>query len=99
MYCLSWPTVILSSGFRSKIMPRISFSSSDKGKMDCRKFRFLVNARYVESSVDACFHGLRPHARLTRITPRDHMSFGAHRYDVFLEDWSKHSKEGKMVSV
>ena len=67
-------------------MPRMSFSSSDNGRMVFRKSGFLVKALYVESSVEACFHGLRPHVRLTRMTPRDHMSLGAHRYDGFLED-------------
>lgn len=85
-------TVILSSGLRSKIIPRMSFNSSDKGRMVFKKLRFRVKALYVESSTEACFHGLRPHARLTSMTPRDHMSFGAHRYDAFLEDWSRHSK-------
>jgi hypothetical protein len=83
---LSWPIVILSSGLRAKIIPRMSFNSSDKGRMSFKKFGFLVKALYVESSADACFHGLRPQVRLTRITPRDQMSLGAHRYDGFLED-------------
>src|SRR5271168_4773229 len=95
---LSCATVIRSSGFRSNIMPRMSFSGSDNGKIDFKKLRFLVNALYVESSTDACFHGLRPHVKLTKITPRDHMSLGAHRYEGFLEDWSKHSKEMEMIS-
>ena len=82
----SWPTVILSSGLRSKIMLRMLFSSSDKGKMVLRKLGLLVKALYVESSTEACFHGFRPHVRLTSITPRDQMSLGAHRYDGFLED-------------
>lgn len=86
-------TVILSSGSRSKIIPRMSFSSSERGRMVFRKLRFRVKALYVVSSVDACFHGLRPHVRLTRITPRDQMSLGAHRYDAFLGDWSRHSGE------
>jgi hypothetical protein len=83
---LSWPMVILSSGLQAKIIPRMSLSSSDKGRIVFKKFGFLVKALYVVSSVDACFHGLRPHVRLTRITPRDQMSLGAHRYDGFLED-------------
>lgn len=91
MRYLSSPMVILSSGLRAKIMPRISFSSSDKGRIVFKKSGFLVKALYVESSAEACFHGLRPHVRLTRMTPRDQMSFGAHRYDGFLEDWSRHS--------
>ena len=85
MACLSWPTEIRSSGLRSKIIPRMSFSSSDKGNIVFKKLRFLVNARYVESSTEACFQGLRPQVRLTKITPRDQMSLGAHRYDGFLE--------------
>ena len=68
-----------SSGLLSKIMARMSFSSSDSGRMVFRKFRFLANARYVESCREACFHGLRPHVRLTRITPKDQISLGAHR--------------------
>jgi len=83
---LSWPTVILSSGLDAKIMPRMSFNSSDNGRIVFKKFGFLVKALYVESSTEACFHGLRPHVRLTRMTPRDQMSLGAHRYDGFLED-------------
>ena len=92
MRYLSWPMVILSSGLRAKIMPRMSLSSSDKGRIVFKNSGFLVNALYVESSVEACFHGLRPHVRLTRMTPRDHISLGAHRYDGFREDWSRHSK-------
>jgi len=42
----------------------------DKGKMLFKNLRFLVKALYVESSTEACFHGLRPHVRLTSITPR-----------------------------
>jgi hypothetical protein len=83
---LSSETVILSSGSRVKIMPRIWFNSSDKGKMVLRKLGLLTKALYVESSIEACFQGLRPHVRLTRITPRDQMSLGAQRYDWLLED-------------
>ncbi len=46
----------------------------------------------MESSTEACFHGLRPQVRLTRMTPRDQTSLGAHRYDVFRELWSRHSR-------
>lgn len=94
--CLSSPMVILFSGFRSKIRQRILFKSSDKGKMVFKNSESLVNALYVESSTEACFHGLRPQVRLTRITPRDQMSLGAHRYDGLLELWSKHSRKGEM---
>jgi len=95
----NWSTVILSSGLRAKIMPRMLFKSSDRGRMVFKKLGFLVKALYVESSAEAAFHGLRPHVRLTRMTPRLQMSLGAHRYDGFLEDWSRHSaKKIKMVS-
>jgi hypothetical protein len=94
MHSLSSPMVILVSGVGSNILPRMLFSSSDKGKMVFKKSRFLVNARYVESSREACFHGLRPHVRLTRITPRDQMSLGAHRYAASLDDGFRHSTRG-----
>jgi hypothetical protein len=71
--------LILRSGLRSKIIPRMSFSSSDNGSIVFRKSGFLVKALYVESSAEACFHGLRLHVRLTRIIPSDHMSLGAQR--------------------
>jgi hypothetical protein len=83
---LSSEMVIRSSGLLSKILRRTSFSSSDNGKMVFKKLGFLMKARYVESSREACFHGLRPHVRLTRITPRDQMSLGAQRYAGFLDD-------------
>jgi len=78
MRALSSKMVMRFSGHGSKIMERISFRSSESGRIVFRKLRFLVKAVYVESSLEACFHGLRPHVRLTRITPRDQMSFGAH---------------------
>ncbi len=77
--CLSSPMVIRSSGLRSNIRHRISFKSSDNGRMVFKKLASLVKALYVESSMEACFHGLRPQARFTRMTPRDQMSLGAHR--------------------
>jgi hypothetical protein len=85
MRAFSSPMVIRFSGLRSKIIPRMLLSSSDNGKMVFKKFGFLVKALYVESCVEASFHGLRPQVRLTRITPKDQMSFGAHRYDGFLD--------------
>lgn len=91
MRCLRSKMLMRRSGSRSKIRPRMSFSSSDNGNIVFKNSGFLVKALYVESSLDACFHGLRPHVRLTRITPRDQISLGAHRYDGFLEDWSRHS--------
>jgi hypothetical protein len=42
---LSWDTVILSAGLLSKIMPRMSFNSSDSGRIVFRKPRFLAKAR------------------------------------------------------
>lgn len=95
---LSSPMEIRCSGLRSKIFPRISFRSSDNGSIAFKKSRSRVNALYVESSHEACFHGLRPQVRLTRITPRDQISLGAHRYDGLLEAWSRHSEEIEMVS-
>lgn len=93
MRFLSSLTVILFSGLLSKIIPSMLFNSSDNGKMVFRKFGSFLKARYVESSSEACFHGLRPQVRLTRMTPRDQTSFGAHRYDGFLDDCSRHSEE------
>lgn len=86
MAILSWLMVILSSGTGSKILPRMQFKSSDNGRIVFKKLGFLENALYVESSVEACFHGLRPQVRLTSITPRDQMSLGADRYDGLAED-------------
>ncbi len=86
MQSLSSPMVILVSGVGSNILPRMSFNSSDNGKMVFKKLRFLVKARYVESSREAAFHGLRPQVRLTRMTPRDQMSLGAHRYAASRDD-------------
>lgn len=65
------------SGLRVNTRPRISFSSLVIGSMVCRNDGCLVNARYVESSNEACFHGFFPVVRLTRMTPRDQTSFGA----------------------
>ena len=79
MQFLSSGNVIRSSGLRVKIRPKMSFSSSDNGKMVLRKSGLLVNARYVESSNEACFHGLRPQVRLTRTTPRLQISLGAQK--------------------
>jgi hypothetical protein len=64
---------------RLKMRPRMSFRSSDNGKMVLKKSGLLVKARYVESSKDACLHGLRPHVRFTSITPRLHTSLGAEK--------------------
>ena len=69
--------VILSSGLRANILPKMSFSSFDKGRIVFRKSGLLVKARYVESSKEACFHGLRPQVRFTKITPRLQTSLGA----------------------
>ena len=67
------------SGLRVKMLPRMSFNSSVKGRMVFRNSGDRVYARYVESSIEACFHGLRPQVRFTRITPRLHTSFGAQK--------------------
>lgn len=69
--------VILSSGLRVNILPKMSFSSFDKGRIVFKKSWLLVKARYVESSKEACFHGLRPQVRFTRMTPRLQTSLGA----------------------
>jgi hypothetical protein len=84
-------SVIRRLGSRSNILHKISFNSSDNGSIVFKKLRFLVNALYVESSVEACFQGFLPQVRLTRTTPRDQISLGAHRYLSFFELWSRHS--------
>ena len=86
MASFNWEILIRFSGSRSKTLPRMVFNSSDNGNIVFKKLGSLVKARYVESSVDASFHGLRPHVRLTRITPRDQISLGAQRYEGFLDD-------------
>lgn len=70
--------VILMAGSRVKILPKMSFSSSDTGRISFKNSGLRANARYVESSKEACFHGLRPQVRFTRITPRLQTSLGAH---------------------
>lgn len=62
-----------------KILPRMSLSSSDTGRMVLRNSGDRVKARYVESSKEACFHGLRPQVKLTRMTPRLQTSLGAQK--------------------
>lgn len=69
--------VILMSGLGVKILTKMSFSSSDTGRMVLRNSGSLRYARYVESSGEACFHGLRPQVRFTKITPSDQTSLGA----------------------
>lgn len=69
--------VILRAGSRVKILTRMSFSSSDTGRMVFRNSGLRRYARYVESSKEACFHGLRPQVRFTKITPSDQTSLGA----------------------
>ena len=68
---------ILLVGSSSKTIPRISLSSSDNGRIDLRKERSSMKALKVDSFGEADFHGLRPQVRLTKITPRDQISFGA----------------------
>lgn len=75
---LSSGRVILCSGEGWKMRPRMSLSSSVNGRMVLRKLGSRAKARYVESWKEACFHGLRPQVRLTRITPSPQTSFGAH---------------------
>jgi hypothetical protein len=72
--------VILLCGSHSKIRLKIIFSSGEMGKMELRNFGSFRNARKVESSGEAFFHGLRPQVRLTRMTPRLQTSFGAAAY-------------------
>ena len=74
---LSSGRVMRCSGLGVKIRLKMSLSSSERGKMVLRKPWLRVKARYVESSWDACFHGLRPQVRLTRTTPRLQTSLGA----------------------
>lgn len=52
-------------------------SSSETGRMVCKKLRSFLKALNVASSVDVRFQGLRPQVRLTSMTPRDQMSLGA----------------------
>jgi hypothetical protein len=68
---------ILLAGSISKILESIAFNSGEIGKIDCKNVGSFLNARYVESSYEALFHGFRPQVRLTRIMPRLQMSFGA----------------------
>ena len=69
--------VILLAGLHSKILRSMESSSGERGRIFRKKFGSRKYARKVESSTDARFHGLRPHVRLTRMTPRDQTSFGA----------------------
>lgn len=75
----SWDNVILLAGSGLKIMPKMSFSSSDTDRMVFKNPGSRMYARYVESSGEACFHGFLPHVRFTRMTPRDQTSLGAQR--------------------
>ena len=69
--------VIRLRGLGSNMRRRMASSSTDRGRIVRKKFRFRRYAEYVSSRGSARFHGLRPHVRLTRITPRDQTSLGA----------------------
>jgi hypothetical protein len=77
---LSSGMVIRFWGSHSNIRLRIESNSEERGKIDLRNlesFKYVLN---VESEVEALFHGLRPHVRLTSMTPRDQMSLGPEAY-------------------
>jgi hypothetical protein len=65
------------AGLNSKMRLRIASSSKEMGRMLLRNLGSFMNARKVLSSKEARFQGLRPHVRLTRMTPRLQTSFGA----------------------
>jgi hypothetical protein len=69
--------VILLWGSHSKIRRNMTFNSGEICKMELRNLGSFKNARKVESSGEAFFHGLRPQVRLTRMTPRLQTSLGA----------------------
>jgi hypothetical protein len=87
---MSSSIVMRFSASGSKIVTRMSFNSFDRGRIDFKKSRSSRYARYVISNREGCFHGLRPHVKFTKMTPRDQISFGAHRY---IPELSKHSEE------
>lgn len=64
-------------GSHSKMRRKMSVSSGASGRIEPRKLGSFRNARKVESSGDAFFHGLRPQVKFTRMTPRLHTSLGA----------------------
>ena len=72
----SWSEILLR-GSHSKMRRKIKFNSAEMGKIELKNLGSLRNARNVESSGEAFFHGLRPHVRFTRMTPRLHTSLGA----------------------
>jgi len=65
------------AGLKSKTLRRMASSSMEIGRMLLRNLGSFMKARKVLSSNDARFHGLRPHVKLTRITPRLQTSLGA----------------------
>lgn len=69
-------------GLRQKTDLMMSLSSSDMGRMVCKKSLLRTKAEKVSSRGQACFHGLRPKTRLMRITPRDQTSLAALSNDV-----------------
>lgn len=75
----SWRQIRLR-GSHSNTRRKMPFSSGEMGRMVLRKFESLRNARKVESSGEAFFHGFRPQVRFTKITPRLHTSLGAVAY-------------------
>ena len=64
-------------GDSSKTRRRILSSSEEMGRIEVRNLGSCVKALKVGSLVQAFFHGLRPQARFTRITPRLQMSLRA----------------------
>jgi hypothetical protein len=69
--------VIRLAGLNSKMRRIMESSSGEMGRMDLRNFGSFMYALKVLSSKEARFHGLRPQVKLTRMTPRLHMSLGA----------------------
>jgi hypothetical protein len=69
--------VALLAGLNSNMRLRTASSSSETGRMVLRNLGSFMKARKVLSSNEARFHGLRPHVRLTSMTPRLQTSLGA----------------------
>lgn len=53
----------------------------------------------MESSVEALFQGFRPQDKLTRMTPRLHISFGAEAYGRGVDCWHSVSQLDQKTKV
>jgi len=69
--------VALLAALNSKALRRMASNSVEIGRMVLKNLGSFMKARKVLSSKDARFHGLRPHVKLTRMTPRLQTSLGA----------------------